>query len=94
MKNKSKQAVRQVKMDDKKKKYTRSETDKQEIKRCFNCGNKNHLSASCPNKEKGIKCFRCEKYGHIATNCPAAGNKKTTSKDTNCNATHSKTDKC
>lgn len=38
-------------------------------KRCYNCGEKNHLGAKCPLKEKGTKCFSCGEFGHIATKC-------------------------
>jgi len=51
--------------------------DKKEEKRCYNCGDKNHLSAACPTKERGVKCFKCDEYGHIAANCVKATDKKT-----------------
>lgn len=51
-------------------------------KRCYNCGEKNHLSSSCPLKEKGTKCFNCGEFGHIASNC----SKKSQSRKVNeCN---------
>lgn len=90
MKNKSKH----TKTEDKKKKFTRSDTDKQSDRRCFNCGDKNYLSATCPTKEKGVKCFRCGEHGHIATKCSSTENKQTKSKDKKCNATYCKTNKC
>lgn len=40
-------------------------------RRCFNCGDQDHLSSNCPSKEKGVKCFRCNEFGHIATKCPS-----------------------
>lgn len=43
--------------------------EKAEVKCCFNCGGKNHLSVACPSKEKGILCFQCNEHGHIAANC-------------------------
>ncbi|CAH0556582.1 unnamed protein product [Brassicogethes aeneus] len=39
-------------------------------KRCFNCGETNHISAECPEKQKGVKCFKCNEFGHIASKCP------------------------
>jgi len=36
-----------------------------------NCGDKNHLSATCPVKENGIERFKCDEYAHIA-NCSNA----------------------
>lgn len=41
------------------------------VKRCFNCGEKEHVSANCPSKDKGAKCFECNEYGHVASKCPA-----------------------
>lgn len=71
-----------------------SESDKQDGKRCFNCGNKNHLSALCPDKEKGVKCFQCGEYGHIAIKCPKAEGEKITVKDIgSCYAASSTTEK-
>lgn len=45
-------------------------------KRCFNCGERDHLSSKCPSKERGQKCFVCGEYGHVATK----REKKTTTK--------------
>lgn len=89
MKNKSKHS----KTDDRKRKFVRAENDKPNDKRCYNCGNKNHLSAVCPVKEKGVKYFRCGEHGHIAAKCPTADSKHT-NKDKNCNATQGKTKSC
>jgi len=42
---------------------------------CYNCGEKGHLSSSCPRRDKpqgaeeGL-CFICNKPGHRAHNCP------------------------
>lgn len=44
------------------------------IKRCFNCGRKDHVSQNCPTKDQGHKCFECNKYGHIGRNCPTKTN--------------------
>lgn len=41
-------------------------------KRCFNCGEMNHVSADCPMKSKGQKCFKCSGFGHIAASCPVS----------------------
>ena len=56
-------------------------------KHCFNCGDKNHISADCPMKSKGRKCFKCNEFGHVASACPQ---KKVSPKDstkTVCNVT-------
>ena len=37
--------------------------------RCYNCGDKAHVSADCPNGSRGPKCFKCREYGHIASKC-------------------------
>lgn len=37
------------------------------VKRCFNCGLKDHISSVCPTKAQ--KCFKCNEYGHIAHDC-------------------------
>lgn len=37
--------------------------------RCYNCGDKEHMSVNCPNKSRGPKCFKCRGYGHIASKC-------------------------
>lgn len=39
------------------------------VKRCYNCGARNHVSAACPTKELGVKCFECGEHGHIASKC-------------------------
>lgn len=26
---------------------------------CYNCGERDHLSANCPTKDQGTKCFQC-----------------------------------
>jgi len=45
--------------------------DKQTIKRCYNCGDAYHLSASCPMRKNGIKYFRCNQYGDMTAKCTA-----------------------
>ncbi|XP_037958018.1 uncharacterized protein LOC119687677 [Teleopsis dalmanni] len=49
-------------------------TNKTEVK-CYNCGEKGHLSMNCKNKNRGTKCFKCNQYGHISKNCEQAENK-------------------
>lgn len=39
------------------------------VKRCYNCGDKNHQRNTCPDKEKGKKCFNCNLFGHLSTDC-------------------------
>lgn len=39
------------------------------VVRCFNCGERDHVSANCPTKERGAKCFKCGERGHIASKC-------------------------
>lgn len=41
------------------------------IKRCGNCGAKEHTATDCPHKTRGAKCFHCNEFGHIAARCPA-----------------------
>ena len=36
--------------------------------RCYNCDDKDHMSANCPNKSRSLKCCKCS-YGHIASKC-------------------------
>lgn len=48
-------------------------------KRCYNCGEKNHISKECLNKAKGVKCFSCGEFGHIASKCSKT--KASTEKD-------------
>ncbi|XP_015602065.1 uncharacterized protein LOC107271021 [Cephus cinctus] len=51
-------------------KDVREKKDRVTLKRCFNCGLRDHVSLNCPLKEKGVKCFGCNEYGHIAAKCP------------------------
>lgn len=39
------------------------------VKKCYSCGEENHVSSSCPHRHKGNKCFRCNQFGHIAAHC-------------------------
>lgn len=71
---KSKYKVSDHKKDDKGRKpdnrpNKKSEGGPEKAKRCFNCGDKEHVSAKCPEKDKGPKCFKCQVYGHIASKC-------------------------
>ncbi|CAH0550948.1 unnamed protein product [Brassicogethes aeneus] len=72
MKNKAKVVERRDDSKGTQKKTTVSTTAAAATKtrRCFNCGDKNHVSADCPVKDKGVKCFKCKEHGHKATVCP------------------------
>lgn len=50
------------------------EKKKTSIKRCFKCGEREHVGANCPTKTLGAKCFGCGERGHIASRCPKEGN--------------------
>ena len=39
------------------------------MRRCFLCGDRSYMSASCPTKNKGVKCFKCQEYRHVASEC-------------------------
>lgn len=43
--------------------------ERSRLKRCYNCGGQNHVSANCPIKKNGVKCFRCGEHGHVAAKC-------------------------
>jgi len=38
-------------------------------RRCYNCGEREHVSVNCPTKTLGVKCFGCGAHGHIASKC-------------------------
>ncbi|CAG4907160.1 unnamed protein product [Colias eurytheme] len=38
----------------------------QSSRRCYNCGDLNHVASMC---RSGIKCFRCNKFGHKGNQC-------------------------
>ncbi|XP_073951859.1 uncharacterized protein [Choristoneura fumiferana] len=38
-------------------------------KKCYSCGEDNHVSSTCPHRGKGTKCFRCNQFGHISAQC-------------------------
>lgn len=81
-----------VKVSDNKKKSSGAEgKDAKRVgKRCYNCGDSNHLGVSCPSKGQGTKCFGCNEYGHIASNCPK---KVSTEKKKSCNIVQAETGK-
>lgn len=64
---------------------------KRDVKRCYNCGDSNHLSVACPSKEQGTKCFRGNKYGHIASKCSENASAE---KKKSCNVVQSSFEKC
>lgn len=51
----------------------------EQTSRCFNCGEKGHLSRGCPTREKGLKCFGCNRFGHKAADCPEANQRRVNS---------------
>lgn len=60
---------------------SREDTSVVEKKRCFNCGDKDHVGKACPMKNKGAKCFKYNQYGHIAKLCTGTVSK---TKGTTC----------
>lgn len=40
------------------------------LRRCVNCGGKEHETDECPGKSFGRKCFNCNRYGHVSAFCP------------------------
>jgi len=83
IKTEGKSKTKQPKPEEKKKtiRGEASSTVKEgEKKRCFNCGDKDHVGRECPMKDKGAKCFKCNQYGHIAKSCKGVS----TSKETAC----------
>lgn len=45
-----------------------------DVKRCFNCGEREHVDANCPTRALGAKCFGCGARGHISSKCPKKNN--------------------
>lgn len=39
------------------------------LRRCVNCGSKEHETDECPVKSLGRKCFNCNRYGHESAFC-------------------------
>lgn len=37
--------------------------------RCYNCGERDHVSVNCPTKDQGAKCFKCGEREHVASKC-------------------------
>jgi hypothetical protein len=48
-------------------------------RRCYNCGGRDHLSATCPTRGKGVRCFRCGGRGHVAAKCTGKASAERTS---------------
>lgn len=69
----------------KKENMSSGEKKKTSVKRCFNCGVRDHISANCPSKNLGSKCFECGEFGHIASRC----SKKKDAPKSSCAVTHS-----
>lgn len=44
------------------------------VRRCFNCGGRDHVNVNCPSKSLGVKCFECGQFGHKASECPRKSN--------------------
>jgi len=38
-------------------------------KRCYNCGEREHVNVNCTTKALGVRCFGCGAHGHIASKC-------------------------
>ncbi|KYN16061.1 Gag polyprotein, partial [Trachymyrmex cornetzi] len=74
IKTEGKSKTKQSKLDEKKK-TIRGDASSAEKKRCFNCGDKNHVSKECPMKDKEVKC---NQYGHIAKLCKGVSTPKET----------------
>ncbi|XP_018324920.1 uncharacterized protein LOC108736830 [Agrilus planipennis] len=45
------------------------ENEKKSFQRCYNCGDRGHVSVKCPNKAKGTKCIKCGEFGHVSAKC-------------------------
>ena len=58
-----------VKTKNDEKNVTGEKKESATTKRCFNCGQRDHLSVNYPMKERGTKCLGCGEYGHIAAKC-------------------------
>lgn len=46
-----------------------NENKKSGTVRCYNCGERDHVSTNCPTKDQGTKCFKCGERGYIALKC-------------------------
>jgi len=71
--NDSSAAVKRGDKSEKNDAGTKKTTDN--AKRCYNCGMRDHVSATCPTKELGAKCFECGEHGHITSKCPKKSDK-------------------
>lgn len=68
MKNKCKKRHEDTtKQEPKAKSYPEKQTEKSN-RRCYKCGDIDHVANAC---KKGVKCFRCNSYGHIGPDCKA-----------------------
>lgn len=48
---------------------TEGQEGKTQERRCYNCGNKSHLTTDCLHKEKEVKCFLCGQFGYVVAKC-------------------------
>lgn len=80
-----KSRVKQSKLEEKRKTF-RSDVSSTEKRRCFNCGDKDHVGKACPIKDKGAKCFKCNQDGHIVRACTSTAS---TPKESVCTITKS-----
>lgn len=60
---------------------------------CYNCGERDHVSAKCPTKDKGTKCFRYGERGHIASRCET-GSRADRESGRSCNVLGVSPNKC
>ena len=58
----------------------RSNSNSSEMKQCFTCNRKGHLSKDC---YKNAKCQKCHKIGHTSSHCGKFTNRKNVQKDKN-----------